>query len=86
MTEESGFDSRQGKGIILFSNASRPIMGPTQPQIQGVPEGKQPRREADNSAPSSAEPKNECSCNRFPYKSINAFTACTAIHLPIAYM
>ena len=34
-------------------------MGPTQPQMQGVPEGKQPRREADHSAPSSAEPKNE---------------------------
>jgi hypothetical protein len=29
-----GFDSRRGLGIFLFTTASRPALGPTQPPIQ----------------------------------------------------
>jgi len=59
-----GFDSRRGLGIFLFTTASRPALGPTQPPIQWVPGslslGKQrPGHEADHSPPSYAEIK-EC--------------------------
>jgi hypothetical protein len=33
MTKESSFDSRQEKESFLFSTASRPALGPTQPPI-----------------------------------------------------
>jgi hypothetical protein len=51
-----------GLGIFLFTSASRPDLGPTQPPIQWVPEAlslgvKRPGREADHSSPSSAEVK-----------------------------
>jgi hypothetical protein len=55
-----GFDSRQGLGTFLFTTASRPALGPTQPPIQWVPvslslEVNRPGNEADHSLPSSAE-------------------------------
>jgi hypothetical protein len=57
------FESRQGLGIFLFSTASRPDLGPTQPPIQWVPGAlslvNRPQRETDHSPPSSAEVK-EC--------------------------
>jgi hypothetical protein len=31
------FDSRQGKEIFLYTTATRPALGPTQPHIQWVP-------------------------------------------------
>jgi hypothetical protein len=31
-----GFDSRRGLGILLFTTASRTVLGPTQPPIQWV--------------------------------------------------
>jgi hypothetical protein len=54
------FDSRLGLGIFLFTTVSRPTLEPTQPPIQWVQgalslEVEQPRSEADNSPPSSAE-------------------------------
>jgi hypothetical protein len=57
------FESRQGLGIFLFTTASRPTLGPTQPPIQWVPGTlslgvKRPGREADHSTPSSANVKN----------------------------
>jgi hypothetical protein len=59
-----GFDSRRGLGIFLFSTASRPALGSTQPPIQWVPGAlslgvKRLGREADRSPPSSADVK-EC--------------------------
>jgi hypothetical protein len=59
-----GFDSRRGLGIFLFTTASRPALGSTQPPIQWVRGAfslgvKRPGREADHSPPSSAEVK-EC--------------------------
>jgi hypothetical protein len=58
----NGFDSRQDK-IFLFSTASRPALGPTQPPIQWAqrvisPGVKRQRREADHSPLTSAEVKN----------------------------
>jgi hypothetical protein len=57
-----GFESWQGLGIFLFTTASRPAVGPTQPPIQWVPGApspgvKRPEPEADHSPPSSAEVK-----------------------------
>jgi hypothetical protein len=62
--DERGFDSRQGLGIFLFTTASRPALGTTQPLIQCVAGAvylvvKWPGREADYSPPSNAEVK-EC--------------------------
>jgi hypothetical protein len=37
-----GFDSRKEKVISLFSTASRPALGPTQPLIQCLPEALSP--------------------------------------------
>jgi hypothetical protein len=48
-----------GKGkILLFSIASRPALGLTQPPIQWVPGVKRPGSEADHSPPSSIKMKN----------------------------
>jgi hypothetical protein len=57
-----GFDSQQGLGIFLFTAASRVVLGPTQPPIQGVSGAlslgvKRPGRETDHSPPSSAKVK-----------------------------
>jgi hypothetical protein len=62
--DDRGSKSRQGLGIFLFTIVSRPILGPIQPPIHGVPEAiflgvKRPGREVDYSPPSSAEVK-EC--------------------------
>jgi hypothetical protein len=55
-----GRGSNPGRGkIFVFSKASRPALGTTQPPIQWVPGVKRPGREADRSAPSSAEIKND---------------------------
>jgi hypothetical protein len=59
-----GRGSIPGRGnIFLFSTASRPAMGPTQPLIQKVPRAlfqraKRSGSEADHSPPFSAEVKN----------------------------
>jgi hypothetical protein len=62
--DDRWFESRQGLGIFLFTTASRTALVSTQPPIQWVPGAlslgvKRPRREADQSPPSSAEVK-EC--------------------------
>jgi hypothetical protein len=62
--EDRGFESRQGLGVFLFTVASRPALGPTQPPIRWVPGAlslgvKWSGRESDHSPPSSAEVK-EC--------------------------
>jgi hypothetical protein len=49
-----GFDSRQCN-ISLFSTASRPALGPTQPPIQWVPGVKLQGRETDHSPSSSGD-------------------------------
>jgi hypothetical protein len=55
--DDQGFEPREGLGIYLFTTASRPALGPTQPPIQWVPGSLSLRREADHSPPSSAEVK-----------------------------
>jgi hypothetical protein len=60
--DDRGSIPSKGK-IFLFSTASRPALGPTQPSIQYVlgalsPGVKQPGREADHSPPSIAGLKN----------------------------
>jgi hypothetical protein len=35
--DDRGFESRQGLKIFLFTTASRPVLGPTQPPIQWIP-------------------------------------------------
>jgi hypothetical protein len=62
--DNRGFESTQRLGILLFTTASRPALGPNQPPIQWVPGAfspgvKRPGREADHSPPSTAEVK-EC--------------------------
>jgi hypothetical protein len=52
--DDRGFESRQGLGFYLFTTASRPVLGPTQPPIQWVPRAlslavKRPGRETDHS-------------------------------------
>jgi len=53
-----GFESRLELGIFLFTTASRPALGPTQPPIQWVPGVNRSGCEADHSPPFSAEVKN----------------------------
>jgi len=60
-----GFKSRQEMGIFLFTIASRPALGLTQPRIQRLPGAlfpgvKRPGREADHLPPSSTEVRNSC--------------------------
>jgi len=61
--DDRWFESRQGLGIFLFTTASRPALGYTQPHIQWVPGAlslvvKWPGCEADHPPPSRAEVKN----------------------------
>jgi len=58
-----GFDSWREMGMFLFTNASRPALGPTQPPMQQIPGAlslavKRPGREAEQSPPRSAEVRN----------------------------
>jgi hypothetical protein len=64
--DDREFESRQGLGIFLFTTASRPALGLTQPPIQWVTgtlflRVKRPEREADHLPPSIAEVNNEWS-------------------------
>jgi hypothetical protein len=66
-----GFNSRRGRGIFLFTTASRTDLRPTQPPIQWVSGVlslgvKRPGREAEHSLPSSAEVKNAWSYTSTP--------------------
>jgi hypothetical protein len=66
-----GFNSQQGLGSFLHDTASRTALGPIQPPIQWVPKAlspgvKRPGREADHSAPSSAEVKKAWSYTSTP--------------------
>jgi hypothetical protein len=71
-TAQMGFlPPRQGQEICLFSTASRPAMGPTQPAIQWVPGALSPgvKRQADQSPPCSAVAKNDEAIPPFPETS-----------------
>jgi hypothetical protein len=65
-TVPPGFGSWQGQRYCLFTTASRPALGPTQPPIQWVPGVKRPGLEADQSHPSSAEVQNAWSYTSTP--------------------
>jgi hypothetical protein len=65
------FESRQGLGIFLFTTASRPVLGPTQPRIQWIPRAlslgvKRLGGEANNWPPSSVEFNNAWSYTSTP--------------------
>jgi hypothetical protein len=67
MTDGSEFEFRWGKNF-LFSTASRPAVGPTQPPIQWLPGAlstgiKRPGREADHSPPATTEVKKNVDIN-----------------------
>jgi hypothetical protein len=69
--DDRGVESWQRMGTFLFSTASRPALGLTQPHIQWVPGVlflgvKRPRCEADHSPPSSAVVKNAWSYTSTP--------------------
>jgi hypothetical protein len=74
----SGFESRHGLGIFLFTTVSRPALGPTQPPIQWVSGAvslgvKRPGCEADHSLPSNAEFKNAWSYTSTPQYAFMAW-------------
>jgi hypothetical protein len=61
--DDRGFGSRQGLGIFLFTTASRPALGPTEPPIRWVLGAlflgvKRSGCEADFAPPSSVDVKN----------------------------
>jgi hypothetical protein len=73
---DSGLDDRgvgarfpTGQDIFLFSTASKPALGPTQPPIKWVLGEKRQGREADYTPPSSAEVKNNGAIPLLPYTS-----------------
>jgi hypothetical protein len=66
-----GFESREGLAIFLFTTASRPALGPTQPPTQWVPGAlslgvKRSGREDEHSPPSCAGDKNPWSYTSTP--------------------
>jgi hypothetical protein len=66
----------RGLEILLFTTASRPALGPTQPSIQWVTGAlslvvKRPGREADYQPPSSAEVKNAWNYTSSPPVHLN---------------
>jgi hypothetical protein len=68
------FNSWQEQDIFLFSTASRPAMGPTQPPIRRVSEAlslevKRLVQETDHSLPYSVEVKNGEDIHPLPYTS-----------------
>jgi hypothetical protein len=78
MIERSGFESRRGLGIFLFTAASRPALVSTQPPIQGVPwalslEITRPGCEFDHSSLSTAEAKNAWSYTSTPQYAFMAW-------------
>jgi hypothetical protein len=73
-----GFDSHRGLGIFLFTTASRPAVGPTQPPNQWVPGAlslgvKRPGREADHLPPLVPRSKNEWSHTSTPQFTLMAW-------------
>jgi hypothetical protein len=76
--DDRGFLSRYGLRIFLFTTASRPVLGATQPPpTHWVPAAlslgvKRPGREADHSPPSSAEVKNAWSYTPLPQYAFKA--------------
>jgi hypothetical protein len=81
--DDRRFESRQELGIFLFTTASRPALGPTQPPIKWVSgalslEVKRPGREAGHSPPSSEEVKNACSYTSIPQYAFMAWCSVKA--------
>jgi hypothetical protein len=82
----------KGLGIFLFTTASRPVLGPTQPPIQLVRGAlslgvKRPGREADHSSPSSAEVKNAWSYTSTLPICLHGVVVCwsTGTNLPFTF-
>jgi len=85
-------ESRQGLEIFLFTTASRPVLGPTQPHAQGVQGAlslrvKRPGNEADHSRPSSVKVKNAWSRTSSPPIRLHgvmlSYSTGTTIPLPV---
>jgi hypothetical protein len=74
--DERGLESQKGLGILLFTTASRPAVGPNQPPIQWVLGAlslgiKRDGSETDHSPPSSAEVNNAWSYTSTPPIRLN---------------
>jgi len=84
--DDSGFESQQHQDGFLFSDTSRPVLGPIKPPIQWEKgalslEVKRTGREADHLPPSSVDNKNNWSSTSIPLHAFMAYrgTPCSKL-------
>jgi hypothetical protein len=87
----SDFDSRRRLGIFLFTTASRPVLGPTQPSIQRVTGAlslgvKRWGHETDHSPLSCAEVKNASSYTSTPQYAFMALCSVKSTETTVPFI